>query len=234
MVSLHFTSLTCFFLTHLCDLSGRPISCFQLSRKQRLKLWGDRALTAATPKLWNELLSHYSLASDTVWPVAFYCLFIAFFIHVFNLSKVWSTLSCFKPFMNNFRSNWIYLSPMTHAVCSVSCASWFKRIHGGVEVLEQEEGGDDDEHQEESVVVEDGEGGGLVVCHLVLLPQDPESSKHTVNHRLPQHRTFQWHKSHYIVRKLREGWQSFKNCQNFQNDTNQHHCCRPNLILTYI
>lgn len=54
-----------------------------------------------------------------------------------------------------------------------------QRIHGRVEVLEQEEGGDDDEHQEESVVVEDGEGGGLVVGHLVLLPQDPESSKHT-------------------------------------------------------
>lgn len=30
-----------------------------------------------------------------------------------------------------------------------------ERIHGGVEVLEQEEGGDDDEHQEERVVVED-------------------------------------------------------------------------------
>lgn len=48
-----------------------------------------------------------------------------------------------------------------------------QRIHGGVEVLEQEEGGDDDEDQEESVVVEDGEGGGLVVGDLVLLPQDP-------------------------------------------------------------
>lgn len=47
-----------------------------------------------------------SLASDTVAPVAFYCLFIAFFIHVFNLSKVWSTVSFFsKPFMNSFRSN---------------------------------------------------------------------------------------------------------------------------------
>lgn len=49
------------------------------------------------------------------------------------------------------------------------------RIHGGVEVLEQEEGGDDDEDQEERVVVEDGEGGRLIVGHLVLLPQDPES-----------------------------------------------------------
>lgn len=55
------------------------------------------------------------------------------------------------------------------------------RIHGGVEVLEQEEGGDDDEDQEERVVVEDGEGGGLVVGHLVLLPQDPESSTNTVS-----------------------------------------------------
>lgn len=53
------------------------------------------------------------------------------------------------------------------------------RIHGGVEVLEQEEGGDDDQDQEESVVVEDGEGGGLVVGDLVLLPQDPESSANT-------------------------------------------------------
>ena len=48
-----------------------------------------------------------------------------------------------------------------------------ERIHVGVEVLEQEEGGDDDEHQEEGVVVEDGEGCGFVVCHFVLLPQDP-------------------------------------------------------------
>lgn len=53
------------------------------------------------------------------------------------------------------------------------------RIHGGVEVLEQEEGGDDDEDQEQCVVVEDGEGGGLVVGDLVLLPQDPESSANT-------------------------------------------------------
>lgn len=30
-----------------------------------------------------------------------------------------------------------------------------ERIHGGVEVLEQEEGGHDDQHQEERVVVED-------------------------------------------------------------------------------
>lgn len=30
-----------------------------------------------------------------------------------------------------------------------------KRIHGGVEVLEQEEGGHDDQDQEEGVVVED-------------------------------------------------------------------------------
>lgn len=49
-----------------------------------------------------------------------------------------------------------------------------ERIHGGVEILEQEEGGDDDEDQEESVVVEDGEGGGLVVSDLILFPQDPE------------------------------------------------------------
>lgn len=48
-----------------------------------------------------------------------------------------------------------------------------KRIHGGVEVLEQEEGGDDDEDQKECVVVEDREGRGLVVGDLVLLPQDP-------------------------------------------------------------
>ena len=48
-----------------------------------------------------------------------------------------------------------------------------ERIHGGVEVLEQEEGGDDDEHQEEGVVVEDGEGCGFVIGHFVLLPQDP-------------------------------------------------------------
>lgn len=47
-----------------------------------------------------------------------------------------------------------------------------ERIHGGVEVLEQEERGDDDENQEECVVVEDGEGGGLVVSDLVLLPQN--------------------------------------------------------------
>lgn len=59
------------------------------------------------------------------------------------------------------------------------CHSVAGRIHGGVEVLEQEEGGDDDEDQEECVVVEDGEGGGLVVGHLVLLPQDPESSVNT-------------------------------------------------------
>lgn len=57
------------------------------------------------------------------------------------------------------------------------CHSVAGRIHGGVEVLEQEERGDDDEDQEECVVVEDGEGGGLVVGHLVLLPQDPESSR---------------------------------------------------------
>lgn len=49
-----------------------------------------------------------------------------------------------------------------------------KRIHGGVEVLEQEEGGDDDEHEEEGVVVEDREGGGLVVSDLIFLPQNPK------------------------------------------------------------
>lgn len=54
--------------------------------------------------------------------------------------------------------------------------SLIRRIHGGVEVLEQEEGGDDDEHQEESVVVEDGEGSSLVVGDLILLPQDPEQT----------------------------------------------------------
>lgn len=49
-----------------------------------------------------------------------------------------------------------------------------KRIHSGVEVLQQEEGGNDDQDQEESVVVEDGEGGGLVVSNLILLPEDPK------------------------------------------------------------
>lgn len=61
-------------------------------------------------------------------------------------------------------------------------AEWHvtERIHSGVEVLEQEEGGNDDEHQEQGVVVEDGEGGGLVVCDLVLLPQDPEWEREDV------------------------------------------------------
>lgn len=62
--------------------------------------------------------------------------------------------------------------------------SVIKRIHSGVEVLEQEEGGNDDEDQEESVVIKDGEGGGLVVCDLVLLPQDPrqtQEKKHRVS-----------------------------------------------------
>lgn len=58
-------------------------------------------------------------------------------------------------------------------VTSVDDIYGLKRIHGGVEVLQQEEGGDDDQDQEESVVVEDGEGGGLVISDLILLPQDP-------------------------------------------------------------
>lgn len=58
-------------------------------------------------------------------------------------------------------------------ICELNTATYRReRIHGGVEVLEQEERGDDDENQEECVVVEDGEGGGLVVGDLVLLPQN--------------------------------------------------------------
>lgn len=68
------------------------------------------------------------------------------------------------------------------------------RIHGGVEVLEQEEGGDDDEDQEECVVVEDGEGGGFIVSHFVLLPQDPESSaKTSVKPQSQQRMSAHWH-----------------------------------------
>lgn len=55
--------------------------------------------------------------------------------------------------------------------------SAIKRIHSGVEVLQQEEGGDNDEDKKECVVVEDGEGGGLVVGDLILLPQDPRQTK---------------------------------------------------------
>lgn len=78
------------------------------------------------------------------------------------------------------------LSTQTHITVCHSAAG---RIHGGVEVLEQEEGGDDDEDQEECVVVEDGEGGGLVVGHLVLLPQDPESGVNTSVKAQSQQRT---------------------------------------------
>jgi len=39
-------------------------------------------------------------------------------------------------------------------------------------VLQDEEADEDDHGQVDGVVVEDGEGGGLVVGHLVLLPQD--------------------------------------------------------------
>lgn len=60
-----------------------------------------------------------------------------------------------------------------------------KRIHGGVEVLEQEEGSDDDQDQEECVVVEDGEGGGLVVCNFILLPQDPDGARKQKLSRVP-------------------------------------------------
>lgn len=77
---------------------------------------------------------------------------------------------------------------MTDKTEPVECAgdvySVNQRIHGGVEVLEQEEGGDDDEHKEEGVVVEDREGGGLVVSDLIFLPQDPKRHrKKPVNHQ---------------------------------------------------
>ena len=48
-----------------------------------------------------------------------------------------------------------------------------KRIHSGICRLEDVEGRDDEQDQIEGVVVENGEGCGLVVCYLILLPQNP-------------------------------------------------------------
>lgn len=62
-----------------------------------------------------------------------------------------------------------------------------RRVHCWVEVLQQEEGGDDDQHEEQSVVVEDGERRGLVIRHLVLLPQNPVTQiKKNTNKFYPQ------------------------------------------------
>lgn len=48
-----------------------------------------------------------------------------------------------------------------------------KRIHSRCEGAQQVEAAEDDDGQEQSIVVEDGEGCCLIVCNLILLPQDP-------------------------------------------------------------
>ena len=45
-------------------------------------------------------------------------------------------------------------------------------VEGRAERLEDVERGEHEDGEEDGVVVEDGEGGGLVLGHLVLLPQD--------------------------------------------------------------
>lgn len=59
MVLHHPTTLSCFSLIFLCDLSGLPDELLLVVLKTRLKLRGDQALAAAAaaaaPVLWNEL-----------------------------------------------------------------------------------------------------------------------------------------------------------------------------------
>lgn len=65
MVLLHPTTLSCFNLIFLGDLSGLPDELLLVVLKTRLKLRGDQALVAeAAPVLWNELPLHIRQVSS--------------------------------------------------------------------------------------------------------------------------------------------------------------------------